>query len=88
MSDLYRDPAKEPAKDAKFKSALQDPGDWAEENPVGPGGKTTNIENDERGILTQGLFKVIAKHKYADLGSDHDSHKQGVYRTNSVGDRD
>lgn len=56
--------------------------------PSGPGGKTTNIENNEKGILETGLMSVIAKHQYAALGSDHDSHRQGIYTTNSVGDRD
>jgi len=55
---------------------------------AGPGGKTTNIENNEKGILEAGLFEVIGKHRQAALGSDHDSFKQGIYTTNSVGDND
>lgn len=55
---------------------------------VGPGGNTTLIENDEKGILETGLMGVIARHQRAELGSDHDSFKQGIYTTNSVGDAD
>lgn len=54
----------------------------------GPGGTENRIENNERGILQTHLFEVIARHEYADLGSDHDSQRQGIYATNSVGDRD
>lgn len=86
MSDLYRDPAKQPARDPEFESPERDKMDWACEIPVGPGGKTTNIENNERGILDRGLFDVIAKHKEAALGSDHDSHAQGIYRTSGYRD--
>lgn len=54
----------------------------------GPGGNTTLIENDEKGIQETFLQSVIAMHQEAALGSDHDSQRQGVYRTNSVGDND
>ena len=54
----------------------------------GPGGKTTNIENNEKGILETGLFQIVDSHRYAALCSDHDPHRQGIYSTNSVGDRD
>lgn len=54
----------------------------------GPGGNVNLRENNEKGILETGLAKVIANHQYAALGSDHDSYRQGVYTTNSVGDRD
>jgi hypothetical protein len=50
----------------------------------GPGGKTTNIENNERGILTQALQGIIKYHEEAALGSDHDSHKQGIYASNEL----
>lgn len=55
---------------------------------AGPGGNTTLIENNEKGILETGLFEVISKHRQAALGSNHDSMKQGIYTTNSVGDND
>jgi hypothetical protein len=31
---------------------------------------------------------VLARHQRAELGSDHDGYKQGIYTTNSVGDSD
>lgn len=83
MSDLYRDPAKEPSRPAKWESAEADAMDWACEIPVGPGGVSTFTENNERGILDRGLFKVIAKNRNAALGSDHDSYAQGIYRDGS-----
>lgn len=55
---------------------------------AGPGGSTIVIENNEKGILESGLQRVIARHEYAPLGSDHDGYRQGIYTTNSVGDRD
>lgn len=55
---------------------------------AGPGGKTVNIENNEKGILETGLHMVISRHQQAELGSNHDSFKQGIYTTNSVGDND
>lgn len=54
----------------------------------GPGGNTTLINGNEKGILETNLFKTIAMHHQAELGSDHDSYKQGIYTTNSVGDND
>lgn len=54
----------------------------------GPGGNINLRENNEKGILETNLSRVIAMHQYADLSSDHDSQRQGIYRTNSVGDRD
>lgn len=55
---------------------------------AGPGGNVTLTENNEKGILEQGLFEVIAGHRQAALGSMHDMHKQGIYTTNSRGDND
>lgn len=54
----------------------------------GPGGRTTNIENNEKGIQETKLAQVISMHRQAALGSDHDSFKQGIYTTNSIGDND
>ena len=54
----------------------------------GPGGNNTHTENNEKGILETHLFGVIAMHQQAELGSDHDSYRQGIYRTNSAGDND
>lgn len=82
MAHLY-DPAKGPC-DPRFY-VYDCPGCMS---PAGPGGTTTNIENNEKGILESRLFEVISRHQQAELGSDHDSHKQGIYTTNSVGDND
>lgn len=58
-------------------------------SPVGPGGKSTNIENNEKGILETKLQALIAFNpKRADLGSSHDGQRQGIYATNSAGDND
>lgn len=82
----YYDPAKEPCEDnySFYEDCLED----GQSSIQGPGGKTTNIENNEKGILETNLFKVINSCEYAALGSDHDSFRQGVYTTNSAGDHD
>jgi hypothetical protein len=54
----------------------------------GPGGTTTRIENNEKGILETHLAMSMQGHKQASLRSNHDSFKQGIYTTNSVGDND
>jgi hypothetical protein len=54
----------------------------------GPSGNTTLIDHNEKGILESHLQGVISMHQQAPLGSDHDSYKQGIYTTNSVGDND
>lgn len=56
--------------------------------PSGPGGKRTNIENNEKGILETGVHQLIGRHRMAELGSNHDSFRSGIYRTNSMGDND
>lgn len=82
------DPAKEPC-DPNYK-VYEDYLDAPDRQSViqGPGGSTIIVENNEKGILETNLQNVIAKHEYAALGSDHDPHRQGIYATNSVGDRD
>lgn len=54
----------------------------------GPSGNTTLVDHNEKGILEVNLEGVIAMHVQAELGSNHDSHKQGIYTTNSIGDND
>jgi hypothetical protein len=54
----------------------------------GPGGNTTLIQYNEKGILEMGLRHVIDMHCEAVLGSQHDPKRQGIYATNSVGDND
>lgn len=46
----------------------------------GPGGKTTNVQYNEKGILEAGMAHLISMNQGADLGSDHDSFSQGIYR--------
>lgn len=82
MAQNY-DPAKEPCNPLYY--APYHEGHMA---PAGPGGTTTNVENNEKGILETRLFEVISKHQRAELGSDHDSYKQGIYTSNSMGDAD
>lgn len=53
----------------------------------GPSGNSTLIDHNEKGILEVHL-SAFTTPKQAALGSDHDSQKQGIYRTNSVGDND
>ncbi|ATW62476.1 hypothetical protein HWB39_gp60 [Streptomyces phage WRightOn] len=81
MAHLY-DPAKQ-ACDPVYYPCMN-----CDECGVGPGGKTTNIENNEKGILETGLQRVISRHTQAALGSNHDPMRQGIYATNSVGDND
>ena len=55
----------------------------------GPGGNITLRENNEKGILETAIFGTINyMPKTAELGSDHDSKRQGIYTTNSMGDND
>lgn len=52
----------------------------------GPAGNTTLINQNEKGIQETHVLGIT--HTQAELGSDHDSQRQGIYRTNSVGDND
>ncbi len=54
----------------------------------GPGGRTTNVENNEKGILESYLADSMQNCTQASLRSNHDAFKQGIYTTNSVGDND
>jgi hypothetical protein len=78
MSHELKDAAHEPV-DPLFMPAFRDMEDYDPMNIAGPGGKTTNIENNEKGILESGLFRVMSHHTEASLGSDHDSYAQGIY---------
>lgn len=49
----------------------------------GPGGTTTRIENNEKGILETHLAVSMSGNKVADLQASHDAHKQGIYTSNS-----
>lgn len=79
MSDLYRNPQDGPSRPEEHEAPQNDAQDWPFEI-AGPGGKTTLIENDERGILDTVVFRALGRHKQAELGSSHDGHAQGIYR--------
>jgi hypothetical protein len=54
----------------------------------GPGGSNILTDNNEKGVLETSLRPFITGRQEAALGSDHDSHRQGIYATNSIGDND
>jgi hypothetical protein len=53
----------------------------------GPSGNSTLTDHNEKGILETALHPLTAPRQAA-LGSNHDSQRQGIYRTNSAGDND
>ena len=83
MSDLYKNPDKEPQSEELEKRG-PDHSDWGgtRMNPVGPAGRTNNLEHNEKGILETGLFEAMSFHQEASLeSSKHDPHAQGIYGT-------
>lgn len=54
----------------------------------GPGGSSILTENNEKGILETYLADSMQGHTQAALRSNHDSFRQGIYTTNSMGDND
>lgn len=50
---------------------------------VGPGGKTNNIENNEKGMLDSYILSVMGTITGDELPSEHDKHAQGIYKTHS-----
>ncbi len=80
MSDVYRNPAKEP-QDEKLESRDTDMKDWGGTymEPAGPGGNTTIVNANEKGILEVGLRRAMAGQQISELTSDHSSYRQGVY---------
>lgn len=80
MSDLYKNPEFEP-QGRELVKRLNDHEDWGgtRMNPVGPAGTTTNINQNEKGILEDGLFEAMREFQNAELGSDHDRYAQGIY---------
>jgi hypothetical protein len=50
---------------------------------VGPGGKTTNIENDEKGMLDSIPLRLAQGIRGESLPSNHDSFAEGIYATHS-----
>lgn len=73
------DPAKEPCSPnyRDYDARVDRPGLF---DADGPGGRTTNVENNEKGILETGLFEIIGRDTKAIRPSDHDGFKQGIYR--------
>lgn len=53
-----------------------------------PGGTTNRVMYDEKGVLDNTVYRLAQAPKGASLPSAHDGHKQGIYKTNSVGDFD
>jgi hypothetical protein len=72
MSDVYRDPAKQPA-DAKAEPRYEDMEDWGgvRMNQAGPGGVSTFTEHNEKGILEAQLQKVVDGIQTAELQGSH-----------------
>lgn len=68
MSDVKRDPAKQPA-DALYEPRYNDMEDWGgvRMNIGGPGGADINTENNEKGILESQLQKVVDSTRSASL---------------------
>lgn len=86
MSDLYKNPQTEP-QDRELEKRLNDHEDWggSRMNPVGPAGTSTHINQNEKGILEDGLFEAMRVHQSAALGSDHDRYAQGIYSDTEPG---
>lgn len=80
MSDLYKNPQTSP-QDEELESRNTDMQDWggSKMEPAGPAGNTTLINGNEKGILETGLFRAMSLHQSAELGSDHNSQRQGIY---------
>jgi hypothetical protein len=79
VSDVHRNPETEPQSE-EYEYRQRDAADYPTEI-AGPGGKATLTENNERGILDAVIFRAMATHKQAELGSSHDQHAQGIYRS-------
>lgn len=80
MSDLYKNPETEP-QNRELEKRLNDHEDWGgtRMNPVGPAGTSTHINQNEKGILEDGLFEAMQSYQTAALSSDHDRYAQGIY---------
>jgi len=53
-----------------------------------PGGTTNRVMWDEKGVLDSNVYRVAQAPAGQSLPAAHDAHKQGIYKTNSVGDYD
>lgn len=77
MSDVRRNPQTQ-AQDEEYEYRQFDTADYPTEI-AGPGGRNTNIENNERGILDAVIFRTLGTHKQAELGSTHNGYRSGIY---------
>lgn len=77
--DLYKNPEFEP-QDDEHEDVRKDVHDFPT-TIAGAGGRTTNRENNERGILDHNVFRAMEGMKSAALGCDH-AHRVGIYTTN------
>lgn len=80
MSDLYKNPQTTP-QDEELESRNTDMEDWggSRMEPAGPAGNSTLTNGNEKGILEAGLFRAMSLHQASELGSEHNSHRQGIY---------
>jgi hypothetical protein len=76
--DLYKNPETE-EQDDEFPNRDTDTSDFPT-TIAGPGGVSTFTENNERGILDEVVFQAMATFKQAELGSQHNGQRQGIYR--------
>lgn len=83
MSDLYKNPETSP-QDEGLESRNTDMQDWggSKMEPAGPAGNSTLTNANEKGILETGLFRAMGLHQTAELGSEHNSHREGIYGQN------
>lgn len=86
MTDVYRNPQRE-KQDEKYESRDLDAADYPTEI-AGPGGRTTNLENNERGILDATIWRTMGTYRQAMLTSNHNAYREGIYGqdTGSYGD--
>jgi hypothetical protein len=80
MSDLYKNPQTSPQEEG-LESRNTDMQDWggSRMEPAGPAGNSTLTNANEKGILETGLFRAMSLHQTSELGSDHNSYRQGAY---------
>ena len=80
MSDLYKNPETSP-QDEGLESRNTDMQDWggSKMEPAGPAGNSTLTNANEKGILETGLFRAMGLHQTAELGSDHNAYREGIY---------
>lgn len=80
MSDLYKNPQDDPQAEM-LESRDSDMVCWGGSHmePAGPAGNSTLTNANEKGILETGLFRAMGLHQTSELGSEHRSHREGIY---------